>query len=73
MTITSYYVQHEANRADADARATIHLINDLASSGGENRSWDATRALVDSLLDGETQERLGIRIEAEESEAETDD
>ena len=73
MTITSYYVQHEAGRADPDARAAIHLINDLAFSTGDNRSWDATRALVDSMLDAAAQDRLGVRIVAADAEAATDD
>jgi hypothetical protein len=73
MTITSYYVTHKLGRSDADANATIHLINDLAISGGENRSWDATRALVNELVDPDTQERFGIRIEAEQCELEFED
>ena len=73
MTITTYHVTYQSGRSDIDANATVHLINDLAFSTGENRSWDATRALVNSMLDAATQERLGIRIEAEELEADTDD
>ena len=73
MTITTYYVTHQAGRSDRDASATIHLINDLAVSGGENRSWDATRALVDSMLATDEQERLGVRIEAEQNEEFGDD
>jgi hypothetical protein len=73
MTITTYHVTSQSGRSDTDANATIHLINDLAFSSGENRSWDATRALVNSMLDAATQERLGIQIEAEELEADTDD
>jgi hypothetical protein len=68
MTITTYYVTHKLGRSDADANATIHLINDLAIGSGENRSWDATRALVNSLVDADTQERFGISIDAEECE-----
>ncbi len=73
MTITTYFVTHRLGRSDADAAATIHLINDLAIGSGENRSWDATRALVNSLLDADTQARLGIAIEAEEVELHTED
>jgi len=72
MTITSYYVKQQTG-ADAEAMATIHLINDLAYSSGDYRSWDATRALVDSMLDTVTQDRLGICIEAEQSELAEDD
>ena len=72
MTITSYYVKQQTG-ADAEAMATIHLINDLAFSNGDCRSWDATRALVDSMLDAATQARLGICIEAEPFELAEDD
>jgi hypothetical protein len=73
MTITTYHVTHQLGRSDRDASATIHLINDLAFSSGENRSWDATRALVDSMLGADEQQRLGVQIEAEQSEVFDDD
>jgi hypothetical protein len=73
MTITTYYVTHKLGRFDADANATIHLINDMAYNGGENRSWDATRALVNSLVDSDTQARFGINIETEECELVAED
>lgn len=73
MTVTSYYVTHKLGRSDADANATIHLINDMAYSSGENRSWDATRALVNTLVNADTQARIGISIEAEECEMVAED
>jgi hypothetical protein len=73
MTITTYYVTHKLGRSDGDANAAIHLINDMAFSSGENRSWDSTRALVNSLLDADTQARFGINIEMEQCELETED
>lgn len=73
MTITTYYVTRQPGCVDADVSAKIHLINDTAFTSGENRSWDATRALVDSLLDAAEQRRLGVQIEAEQSEVFDDD
>jgi len=73
MTVTTYYVTQQRGHADAEASARVHLINDMAHGSGENRSWDATRALVDAMFGGDEQERLGVRIEAEQSEAESDD
>jgi hypothetical protein len=73
MTITTYYATHKLGRSNADANATIHLINDMAFSSGENRSWDATRALVNELVDADTQARFGISIQAEECELVAED
>ncbi|MBU1235550.1 MAG: hypothetical protein KJ634_00685 [Gammaproteobacteria bacterium] len=73
MTITTYYVTHRLGRPDADTSATIHLINDLTFGTKENRSWDATRALVDQLVDPEAKRRYGISIEAEQSELADED
>lgn len=73
MMTTTYHVAHQAGRSDAEAAATIHFINDTAFSSGDNRSWDATRALVNALFDANEQERLGISIEAEQSELVADD
>ena len=73
MTITTYYATHRLGRAHADANAIVHLINDVASGTGDNRSWDATRAHLDALADAETQRRLGITIEAEHCELEAED
>jgi hypothetical protein len=73
MTNTTYYVTHKLGRPDAEANAIIHLINDLAFSSGDNRSWDATRAHVDALADPDTQKRFGITIEAEQSELVAED
>ncbi len=70
MEITTYYVTHKA--ADTDTKALLHLINDTGAGNGDNRSWNALRAQIDALIDAETQRRLGIAIEAEQSEA-TDD
>jgi sirohydrochlorin ferrochelatase len=68
MTNTTYYVTHKLGRSDPDANAIVHLINDLAFTSGDNRSWDATRAHVDALADPDTQRRIGIMIEAEQTE-----
>jgi hypothetical protein len=72
MTLTTYYVTHRPERS-AEAGAIVHLINDRASETGDNRSWDAIRAQVDALADAETQQRLGIAIEAEHNEVHADD
>ena len=68
MTVTTYYVTHKLGHPDAEANAILHLINDLAFSSGDNRSWDATRAHVDALADAEMQARYRITVEAEQSE-----
>ncbi len=71
MTITMYYVTHKTKVgfADMEAQATIHRINDMTFCNGDNRSWNATQAHLNALMDAETQKRLGIVIEAEECEA----
>lgn len=69
MQITTYYVTHKAGHKDADARAHLHLINDTAFCNGDNRSWNTMRARVNDQIDQETQLRLGVVIEAEQSEA----
>lgn len=68
MTITTYYATYKLGRADAEAEAIVHLINDLTAGNGDNRSWDATRAHVDELADPDTQNRLRITVEAEQFE-----
>lgn len=73
MTITTYYVTQKSGRFDIDTNAAVHLINDLVFSTGDNRSWDATRALVDSMFDPATQQHYGIAIESEEHEVGADD
>jgi hypothetical protein len=67
MTVTTYYATHSLGR-DREANAIVHHINDLAAASGDNRSWDATRACLDYVADADTQNRLGIRIEAEQEE-----
>lgn len=71
MTITTYYVTRKAQAgfADMEAQALIHCINDTTFCNGDNRSWNATRAHLNALMDAETQTRLGVVIEAEECEA----
>jgi len=73
MTITTYYATYKLGRADAEADAIVHLINDLTAGNGDNRSWDATRAHIDTLADADTQQRLGIVIDAENFELPADD
>lgn len=74
MQITTYYVTRRSMTvgADADAAALVDYINDTGAGNGDNRSWNATRARLDELLDADTQSRLGVAIEAEQSEAEED-
>lgn len=74
MQITTYYITHKAPAGflDVDALALVDLINDTGYGNGDNRSWNAMRAQVDALLDGETQRRLGIALESETSEADED-
>jgi len=75
MQVTTYYVTHApaASHIDAEAIALVDLINDVGYCNGDNRSWNAMRAQLDALLDAETQGRLGVAIEAEQSEATDDD
>ena len=73
MTITTYYATHKLGRSDNEANAIVHLINDVAYSSGDHRSWDATRAHIEALTDTETQQRFGITIEAEHAELESED
>ena len=68
MTITTYYATYKPGRRDAEADAIVHLVNDTTAATGDSRSWDATRAHVNALADAETQERLGIVIEADQFE-----
>ena len=68
MTITTYYATHKLGHANRDADAIVHYVNDATADSGDNRSWDATRAHLDSLADPDTQQRLGISIEAEQYE-----
>ena len=73
MTITTYFVTRKPGRSYAEADAVIHLVNDLAADNGDNRSWDATRADINALVDPDTQARLGIIIQAEQFELMDDD
>ena len=73
MTITTYYAAHKLGRANGEADALIHLVNDTTAGSGDNRCWDATRAHIDALVDSDTQRRLGIVIEAEQFDLASDD
>ncbi len=73
MTITTYYAAYRQGRSNAEADHIIHRINDLTADNGDNRSWDAMRAHINALTDPETQDRLGITIEAEQFELMADD
>ena len=66
MTITTYYATHSLGQRHHEADAIVHHLNDLTAASGDNRCWDATRALLDNIADAQTQARFGIRIEAEE-------
>jgi hypothetical protein len=68
MTITTYYATHSLGSRHTEADAIVHSINDLTAASGDNRSWDATRALLDNIADAQTQALFGIRIEAEHHE-----
>lgn len=68
MQITTYYVIGKRGQIDADTRAVLHRINDIALGNGDNRSWNTLRTQLDALLDEEVQRRYGIAIEAEECE-----
>lgn len=73
MQITTYYITHKpSGLVDADTLAAIDLLNDTSFGNGDNRSWNAMRAQLDAILDAQTQERLGIAIDAEQSEADDD-
>jgi len=73
MTLTTYYATHSAAQNRNEANSIVHHINDLTEASGDNRSWDATRAHLNALADSETQARLGITIEAEQSEVLADE
>lgn len=73
MTITTYHATHQLGHANRDADAIVHLINDTTAASGDNRSWDATRAHINALTDPDTQQRLGLGIEAEQYELVDDD
>jgi hypothetical protein len=73
MTFTTYYATHSAAQNRNEANAIVHHINDATAASGDNRSWDATRAHLNALADSETQARLGITIEAEDSELMADE
>ena len=73
MTNTTYYVTHKLEHSDPEANAIVHLINDLTFNSGDNRSWDATRAHVNALADADMQRRIGITIEAEQTEVVAED
>lgn len=72
MQITTYHVSHKAGIQDVEAKALLHLINDTGFGNGDNRSYNALRAQIDALFDADMQHLLGIRIEAEQSEASED-
>lgn len=73
MQITTYYITHKpAGLVDADTLALVDLLNDTSFGNGDNRSWNAMRAQLDAMLDAQTQERLGIAIDAERLEADDD-
>ena len=73
MQVTTYYVTHRIPQADRDAEAMINLINDMGACNGDNRSWNAMHAKLEGALDAETQNRLGVMIEAEQCEVAEDD
>jgi nicotinamidase-related amidase len=73
MTLTTYYATHTLGHRDAEADAIVDMVNDLTAGSGDNRSWDATRARVDALADSATQRRLGIVVEAETHELDSEE
>ncbi|MGE5467298.1 MAG: hypothetical protein ACM3Y9_07740 [Ignavibacteria bacterium] len=72
MQVTTYYVTRKTMKFEPEAQALVDLINDTSCGNGDNHSWNAMRAQLDASIDRDTQQRLGIAVVAEQSEAEED-